>query len=139
MTTLGNILIGIVMFSALFMGMFAIYGDMINWYPDYYNETAQTYYGDVYQQINASFDLASETSDKLRNQTSTEVTALDSAVLGATSVFRLLWNSYNFVNGMIQNVAKELGIPGWIVKTFMTIFLIVIAFAIIDAYFRRNV
>lgn len=134
-----NLLIAILLFSSLFIGIMHIYGDLVNHYPEHYeNNEAQTYYGEVYQQINESFDLSQSMTDKLQNQTSTETTAWDSAVLGATSTLRLVWNSFNLANKMLQAVALELSLPVWVVKTIMAVILLVIVISIASAILRHE-
>lgn len=139
MASLSKLLIAILLFSALFIGIFHIYGDLISHYPESYSgNDAQTDYGAVYQQINETFELTVLMTDKVRNSSSIEETAEDSSRLGVFSALRLVWDSYNLANKLMQAVASELLLPTWVVKTVMTIILITILFAIASAIFRHD-
>lgn len=134
-----SLLIAILLFSSLFIGVMHIYGDLINHYPEHYeNNEADIYYGEVFQQINESFDLTQSMSNKIRNQTSTETTAWDSAILGTTSMSRLIWNSFNMANKMVQAIAQELSLPVWLVTTIMTLILLTIVITLASAFLRYD-
>lgn len=133
---LSKILIGIFIGAGLFLAFAGIYAATFGHYEDYYGITPDADMGDVYRQLNETFDLTDDMSSKVRDQSSTQDTAQDSAVLSSTSALRLMWNSFPLANAMIQAVMIKLDPEPWIPTLVMGIFLVAILAAIIAATFR---
>lgn len=133
---LSKIFIGIMIAAALFLTFSGIYTATFGHYQDYYGFTPDDNMGDVYRQLNETFDLTEDMSNKVRDQSSTQDTAQDSAVLSSTSALRLAWNSFPLANAMMQAITIELDAPWYIQLCIMGVFLFSILAAIIAATFR---
>lgn len=133
---LSKILIAILIAAGSFLALASIYTATYSHYSDYYGVTPDADMGDVYRQLNETFDLTEDMTDKVRAKPGTQDTPQDSAVLSSTSALRLMWNSFPLANAMVQAVLLKLDIEDYIVGIVMGIFLVAILAAIIAATFR---
>ena len=125
--------------SVLVFSLFIVVGFTI-WYDvnsEYEINASTSDYEDVYNVTGELYDTARDMQGKTLDA---EVEGTDqsweSLVKGTYSSVRLITGSFRVVGGMINAVARRIGVPEIFVQVAMTILLVSIVFSIIYLIFR---
>jgi len=125
--------------SLLIFSLFMVVGSMM-WYDvisEYELNITTDEFGDVYNITDEIYDI---TRDMQGNTIDADVEGEDqsweSLVKGTYSAIRLVRNSFTIVGGIMNAMAKQIGIPLIFVAAATTILLVSIIFSIIYLVFR---
>lgn len=132
---ISNLLIGLVLFSAMIAGGSVIIGQFDTAYE---NANMTGNWNSTYNKIST----ISTTTDKMYNDTST-ATVKDTAIVWLPSaIWRTVITSVQSIwlsTDIVMHIGEDFGIPGWFITTVVTIIILSMIFAVATAIFRRNV
>ena len=142
MASLQKILIGGILFIAMFAGLISMYGMIHQQYEGetYYNEMARdaNYWNTTgINESNETYDVARKITSKL-NETASDTSNLDVNVVGAITAGKLIFSMFDLVKEVINFVAITLQIPTWITAAVLAVFLIIATLAVIEIITGRN-
>jgi len=141
MARLQHFIIGLLLFIVMVIGLFSFYTDEAS----YYNATIDPNYNASYNLINSHLDniTASGTDFGGRVQSGEGVTIGITALgVGKTMLSALTTLPLDVIKIIItfaDDFAAKIGIPAWIVNVAISILMIVAAYMILSAIFRRNI
>lgn len=125
-------IIALFMFAMLFTGFAMFYSDTIKTY----GITGNTNYGKTYNQTDEIYEYSQEIYGKVNQTGGTEDTGQDALFLGAWSAFKLTFKSFGYIIPLINSIFTDLGIPKFILITFLGIITITLVFMIISAILK---
>jgi len=109
----------------------------------YYNVNLSSHYNYVYNEINNSmgittaYDLGLNMSEKMEE--SSGIGVQESLIIlseGAIMALKMPFTAMKIIPHLISVVAMELGVPSWLVTTFIALLLITLTFLILSAFLR---
>ena len=133
---LDSFIIGILVFSVFMIGGGLVFDSVVGTYG--LNTTSNiTGFSSAYDSINETYDLSQDVKDEtLDAETSGEDESWESLVKGAYSGVRLVRNSFGLAYDMIHLIARQVGIPLFLVDAAIIALTVAILFAIIYLVFR---
>jgi len=139
MGRLSHIIIGIVLFSLVFMSGFFIFNDM----NDYYGVSVDPEYTKIYDQVNTSFSemesLGGDVQSKI--ETGEGLSVVENIVTLSSATYqsiKLVFNGINTGTTLISTISGKVGIPAIWINAFILLLGIVITFLILRALLRSE-
>jgi len=135
---LKNFLIALLVFGLVITAFWYAFVDAGDKYGVSISAEYENTYRNISETMSAERDNVRDIRDDVR---STEAEQDDdyggSLIKGVFNSLRLIWNSFTSLNSMTEQVQEKMGIPDWIVLTFIAIVIVLISFAIISAVFKH--
>jgi hypothetical protein len=134
-TTVRELLIAVIMFTALISGIFTLIA---------YSTPTQTFAGDeqyntTFNKFNSVRDNANAMSNTIRNPENKQnsiLGVLDDLLKLAVGVTSQIWTSIDILTTILQDLSDTFGIPLWATQSLTAILLIGVIFALMAAWFR---
>lgn len=124
---LKHVIIGAILFTTIFVGFGLFYYEM----ADTYGVTPDENFSQTFNQLNSTMQITQDISqDVYTAQTSTE-SSTTYMVSGSISAIRMIFSSFSLINAMIQETARVLRVPAWLVNSFIAIFLAAVVISIV--------
>lgn len=96
-----------------------------------------TSYNATYDKINDVMNLTSGATSQMKG--SDVATTTDAALqIASFPVLKMVLNSFDLVQTMINDAVTDMGLPSWILPVLLSLVSIALLFAIINAFFGRE-
>jgi len=129
---LSEIIIGLLLFSAIVTGSVYWIDDMAT----AYNVTTDTTFQSTYDKTNELSSLGGEIYNKTQEG---QLSVIDFTVVPIIGALKLIGQSLTTVTDLVVAFTTTLGMPEWITTTILAIFTTMIAFLIIGSILKRDV
>lgn len=131
-------IIGIAIFSFFIVGGSLVLNDVFDNYDVNASVTGEgSNFSSVYNTINETYELSQDIKEHtLEAELEGADESWESMVKGSYSGIRMVKNSFTLVGDILDEIAKVVGIPAWMIKFAITILTVSILFAIIYLVFR---
>ena len=138
-TTARQFIISFIIFSAIITGVFTLIAGSLN-------DDSSTRYAKYNTSLNRFDDLVGTTNEiegvVNAEGKQAEDNILNSLVKRTLGVFPLIWNSYATFTSVISDLSEGaigIPIPGWFTSFIISVVVIVIAFALMSAWFQWRI
>jgi len=106
--------------------------------------------GDEYAQFNTTFNVYGDVTDEVGNLQSRVTTNSTATVLGSDGILgslissgwntlKLLFSSFNFMDGVFNGLESFLGVPAWVGSLLILLVTVLLVFSIYSAIFQRDI
>lgn len=121
--------------AALIISFVIVSGTLIiaNVGDEYGVDTSSTTdkFGAVYDRINETYGIAEDINNDVLNSSIDGAAPWESMIIGSYAAVKLTKNSFELLGDMLSAVAKEMGVPAFVLQFAITALMIMILFAII--------
>lgn len=129
---LSEIIIGLLLFSAVITGSVYWVNDM----SEAYDVTTDTSFETTYDKTEELSELGDEIYTKTQEG---ELSVIDFTVVPIIGALKLIGNSISTVTDLVVDFTTRLGMPTWIPSIILAIFTTMIAFLIIGSILKKDV
>lgn len=133
MANLENILIGIVLFSAVLVAVLFVVGDFNRGYEGIIDtDISNSSFNRTYNKIDEVFNISSDMKDDVLTQPLDEDDLAGSMTEGPFTAIRKFSSVFGLLNDFIQELSQEIGVP----RFFVTLAFVIVSIAIIFGIIR---
>lgn len=120
---------GFLVFSLVVLGGVMMINDFATNYPQ--GNLTDDDFGEVYDTINATFDITSAVSNNTLGSDIDDTNAIESMTLGSFKAIKQVWQMFGVLGDILTAVQVKLGVPEFIVKIGLTLASLAIIFTIV--------